>query len=53
MSYTSLITCEGAVNALSPEGCRYFKAFNQGNEGLDREVFQVEDAILKRSAGAV
>jgi hypothetical protein len=28
MSYASLITCEGAVNALSREGCRHFKVLD-------------------------
>jgi hypothetical protein len=39
MSYASLVTCEGVANALSHEGCRHFKDFDQGNEDLDREVF--------------
>jgi hypothetical protein len=41
MSFASLVTCEGAVNALSHEGCGHF------------EVFQVEDPVLKRSEGAL
>jgi hypothetical protein len=28
MSFASLVTCEGAVNALSREGCRHFEAFD-------------------------
>jgi hypothetical protein len=28
MSYASLVTCEGAANALSREGCKYFEVFN-------------------------
>jgi hypothetical protein len=28
MSFASLVTCEGAVNALSREGCRHFKVFD-------------------------
>ena len=28
MSFASLITCEGAMNALSREGCGHFKVFN-------------------------
>jgi hypothetical protein len=28
MSFASLITCEGAVNALSREGCRHFEVFD-------------------------
>lgn len=53
MSYASLVTCEGATNALSREGYRHFEAFDQGNEDFDREVLQVEDAILKQPAGAL
>jgi hypothetical protein len=53
MSFASLITCEGAVNALSREGCAHFEVFDQSDEGLEREIFQVEDPVLKRSAGAL
>jgi hypothetical protein len=53
MSFASLITCEGAANALSREGCRHFKVFDRSDEDFDREIFQVEDAVLKRSAGAL
>jgi hypothetical protein len=53
MSFTSLITCEGATNALSREGCRHFEVFDRSDEDFDREIFQVEDAVLKRSAGAL
>jgi predicted RNase H-like nuclease (RuvC/YqgF family) len=28
MSFASLVTCEGAVNALSREGCRHFEVFD-------------------------
>jgi hypothetical protein len=28
MSFASLVTCEGVVNALSREGCRYFEVFD-------------------------
>ena len=28
MSFASLITCEGAANALSREGCRHFEVFD-------------------------
>jgi hypothetical protein len=47
MSFASLITCEGAANALSREGCRHFKVFDRSNEYFEREIFQVEDAVLK------
>ena len=53
MSFASLITYEGAANALSREGCRHFEVFDRSDEDFDREIFQVEDAVLKRSAGAL
>jgi hypothetical protein len=53
MSFASLITCEGATNALSREGYRHFEVFDRSDEDFDREIFQVEDAVLKRSAGAL
>jgi hypothetical protein len=53
MSFASLVTCEGAVNALSREGCGHFEVFDQSNEGFEREIFQVEDPVLKRSARAL
>jgi hypothetical protein len=34
--YASLVTCEGAANALSREGCRHFEVFDQANEDFDR-----------------
>ena len=52
MSFASLITCEGAANALSREGCRHFDVFDRANEDFDRGIFQVEDEVLKRFAGA-
>jgi hypothetical protein len=53
MSYVSLVTCEGVVNALSREGCRHFKVFDRANEDFVRGVFQIEDGMLKCSAGAL
>jgi hypothetical protein len=53
MSYASLVTCEGAANALSLEGCRNFEVFDRATEDFDRGIFQVEDDVLKRSAGAL
>jgi hypothetical protein len=53
MSYASLVTCEGAMIALSREGCRHFEAFDQVNEDFDAGVFRIEDDVLKRSAGAL
>jgi hypothetical protein len=53
MSFASLVTCEGAVNALSREGCEHFEVFDQSDEGFKHEIFQVKDPVLKRSAGAL
>jgi hypothetical protein len=39
MSFVSLITCEGAVNALSREGCEHFEVFDQSDEGFKRGIF--------------
>jgi hypothetical protein len=53
MSFASLVTCEGAVNALSHEGCRHYEVFDQTDENFEREIFKVEDPVLKQSAGAL
>jgi hypothetical protein len=53
MSYVSLVSCEGAVNALAHEGRRPFEAFYQSNEDFDAGVFQVKDDVLKRVARAL
>jgi hypothetical protein len=53
MSFDSLITYEGAANALSREGCRHFEVFDRATEDFDRGIFQVEDEVLKRSAGTL
>jgi hypothetical protein len=53
MSFASLVTCEGAVNALSHEGCGHFEVFDQSDENFEREIFQVEDPVLKKSARAL
>jgi hypothetical protein len=53
MSFASLVTCEGAVNALSLEGCRHFEVFDQSDENFEREIFKVEDPVLKQSAGTL
>ena len=37
-SYASLITCEGAMNALSQKGCRHFEVFDLVNKDFDHEV---------------
>jgi hypothetical protein len=53
MSFASLVTCEGAVNVLSREGCGHFEVFDQSDENFEREIFQAEDPVLKQSAGAL
>jgi hypothetical protein len=53
MSFASLVTCEGAMNALSREGCRRYEVFDQANENFEREIFKVKDPMLKQSAGAL
>jgi hypothetical protein len=53
ISFASLITCEGVVNALSREGCRHFEVFDRSDEDFERGIFQVEDLVLKRSARAL
>jgi hypothetical protein len=39
MSYASLITYEGAANALSREGSKHFGVFDRANEDFDHGVF--------------
>jgi hypothetical protein len=41
------------VNALSREGCRHFEVFDQADEDFDRDVYKVEDPVVKESAGAL
>jgi hypothetical protein len=53
MSFASIVTCEGAVNALSRDGCRHYEVFDQADENFEREIFKVEDPMLKQSAGAL
>jgi hypothetical protein len=53
MSYASLVSCEGVVNALAREGCMHFEAFARSNEDFNAGVFQVEDDVLKHSVGAL
>jgi hypothetical protein len=43
MSYASLVTYEGAMNAL----------FDQADEDFERDIYKVEDPIVKESAGAI
>jgi hypothetical protein len=53
MSYASLVTCEGAMNTLSREGCRHYEVFDQADEDFERDIYKVEDPVLKESAGAL
>jgi hypothetical protein len=53
MSYASLVTCEGAINALSREGCRHYEVFDRCDEDFEREIYKVEDPVVKESAGAL
>jgi SpoVK/Ycf46/Vps4 family AAA+-type ATPase len=53
MSFASLVTCEGAMNALSREGCSHYEGFDRSDEDFGREIFKVEDPMVKDSAGAL
>jgi hypothetical protein len=53
MSFASLVTCEGTVNALSREGCRHYEVFDQADDNFEREIFKVEDPVVKQSVGAL
>jgi hypothetical protein len=53
MSFASLVTCEGAMNALSREGCRHYEVFDQSDENFEREIYKVEDPVVKQSARAL
>jgi hypothetical protein len=53
MSFASLVTCEGAMNALSREGCRHYEVFDQSDESFEREILNAEDPVVKQSAGAI
>jgi hypothetical protein len=53
ISFASLVTCEGAMNALSHEGCKHYEAFDRSDENFGREIFKVEDPVVKDSAGAL
>jgi hypothetical protein len=39
MSFASLITYEGAVNALSREGCGHFEVFDRSDEDFKHGIF--------------
>jgi hypothetical protein len=53
MSFASLVTCEGAMNALSREGCSHYEVFDRSDEDFGREIFKVDDPVVKDSAGAL
>jgi hypothetical protein len=53
MSFASLVTYEGAMNALSREVCRHYEVFDQSDESFEREIFKAEDPVVKQSAGAL
>jgi hypothetical protein len=53
MSFASLVTCEGAMNALSHEGCKHYEVFDRADENFGRKIFKVEDPVVKDSAGAL
>jgi hypothetical protein len=53
MSFASLVTCEGTMNALSREGCRHYKIFDQSDENFECEIFKAEDPMVKQSAWAL
>jgi hypothetical protein len=53
MSFASLVTCEGAMNVLSREGCSHYEVFDRSDEDFEREIFKVEDPVVKDSAGAL
>jgi hypothetical protein len=53
MSFAALVTCEGAMNMLSREGCSHYEVFDLSDEDFGREVFKVEDPVVKDSVGAL
>jgi hypothetical protein len=53
MSFAFLVTCEGAMNALSREGCRHYEVFDQSDGSFEREIFKAKDPVVKQSAGAL
>jgi hypothetical protein len=53
ISFASLVTYEGAMNALSHEGCKHYEVFDQSDENFERQIFKVEDPVVKDSAGAL
>jgi hypothetical protein len=53
MSFASLVTCEGALNALSREGYSHYEVFDRSDEDFGCEIYKVEDPVVKDSAGAL
>jgi hypothetical protein len=53
MSFASLVTYEGAMNALSREGCSHYEGFDRSDEDFVSEIFKVEDPVVKDSVGAL
>jgi FtsZ-binding cell division protein ZapB len=53
MSFASLVTCERAMNVLSREGCRHYEVFDRSDEDFEREIYKVEDPLVKKSTGAL
>jgi hypothetical protein len=51
MSFASLVTGEGTMNALSREGCKHYEVFDQSDENFEREIFKVEDPCGKAVSG--
>jgi hypothetical protein len=41
------------MNALSREGCSHYEVFDRSDEDFGREIFMVEDPVVKDSAGAL
>jgi hypothetical protein len=35
MAYSSLVTCEGVMNALSRDDCQHFESFEQSSADFD------------------
>jgi hypothetical protein len=53
MSFASLVTYEGAMNALSREGCKHYEVFDQSDGNFEHEIFKVEDPMVKDVVGAL
>jgi hypothetical protein len=41
------------MNALSREGCKHYEVFDKSDDNFEREIFKVEDPMVKDSAGAL